>query len=70
VRPESISDLPLKDEGDLRLVEAAVSGGASYLITSDREVLLQRGYAQVEFVTPVEFVRLLRKTDSATRPRS
>lgn len=60
VRPEPVLDLPLKDEGDLRLVEAAVSGGASYLVTSDREVLLQRGYARVEFVTPVEFVRVFR----------
>ena len=28
-KPESIRDLRLKDEGDLRLVEAAVAGGAA-----------------------------------------
>ncbi len=57
VRPQHISDIPLKDEGDLRLVEAAVAGGAAYLVTTDRELLRQRGYAETEFVTPAEFVR-------------
>ncbi len=54
-----ISDIRLKDEGDLRLVEAAVAGGASYLVTSDREVLRQRGYGDTRFVTPTELLRVL-----------
>jgi putative PIN family toxin of toxin-antitoxin system len=52
--PERISELRLKDAGDLRLVEAAVSGGAQYIVTTDREFLSQRGYGNVEFVTPGE----------------
>ncbi len=56
-RPPPITDLRLKDEGDLRLVEAAVSGGASYIVTTDREFLRTRGYGGVEFVTPSEFVK-------------
>jgi putative PIN family toxin of toxin-antitoxin system len=60
VRPATISDLPLKDEGDLHLVEAAAAGGASYLVTSDRELLQKRGYGRVEFVTPSEFLRALK----------
>jgi putative PIN family toxin of toxin-antitoxin system len=59
VQPRPISDMPLKDEGDQRLVEAAVAGGAAYLVTTDRELLLQRGYAGTEFVTPAEFLRAL-----------
>ena len=55
VRPRRIRDLSLKDEGDLRMVEAAVAGGASFLITADREVLSARGYGGVEFVTAREF---------------
>lgn len=54
-RPEPIRDLRLKDEGDLRLVEAAVGAGARYIVTTDREFLSQRGYDAVEFVTPGEF---------------
>lgn len=55
-----VTDLPLKDEGDLRLVQAALAGGAAYLVTTDREVLRHRGYAGVEFVTPAELSRQLR----------
>jgi len=44
VRGARIKDLPLKDEGDQRLVEAAVEGQATYLVTADRELLRYRGY--------------------------
>jgi putative PIN family toxin of toxin-antitoxin system len=60
-RPPRIRDLRLKDAGDLRLVEAAVSGGARYVVTTDREFLRARGYAGVELVTPAEFERILRE---------
>jgi len=53
--PAPITDLRLKDEGDLRMVEAAVAGGVRYVVTTDREFLSQRGYGEVEFVTPGEF---------------
>jgi predicted nucleic acid-binding protein len=56
--PAPITDLRLKDEGDLRMVETAVAGGAQYIVTTDREFLSQRGYGDVEFVTPDEFMRL------------
>jgi putative PIN family toxin of toxin-antitoxin system len=53
-KPVHIRDLRLKDEGDLRLVEAAVAAGARYIVTTDRELRAQ-GYGDVEFVTPGEF---------------
>lgn len=56
--PAPIRDLRLKDEGDVRLVEAAVSGGARYIVTTDREFLSHRGYDDVEFVTPEEWERM------------
>lgn len=59
VQPAAIDDLPLKDEGDLRLVEAAVAGVAAYLVTADRELLAQRAYGPTEFVTSSEMARLL-----------
>ena len=40
------------------MVEAAVAAGARYVVTTDREFLSQRGYGNVEFVTPGEFRRL------------
>jgi predicted nucleic acid-binding protein len=50
-----VADLSLKDAGDLRMLEAALAGGAKYVVTTDREFLSHRGYGGVEFVTPHEF---------------
>jgi putative PIN family toxin of toxin-antitoxin system len=52
-----IRGLRLKDEGDRRLVEAAVEGGATYLVTADAELLRYQGYGPTEFVSPAEFLR-------------
>jgi putative PIN family toxin of toxin-antitoxin system len=54
-----IEALPLKDEGDRRLVEAAVEGRAAYLVTADAEVLRYRGHGGTEFVTPTELLKRL-----------
>ena len=54
-----LDELTLKDAGDRRLVEAAHTGGARYLVTADREVLRMRGYGAVEFVTAGEFLAAL-----------
>lgn len=59
VEPQPVGGLRLKDPGDLRMVEAAIAGGARYVVTTDREFLSRRGHAGVEFVTPSEFLRLL-----------
>ncbi len=54
-----IAALRLKDAGDRRLVEAAAAGSARYLVTTDRELLLYRGYGGTEFVMPSELLRAL-----------
>lgn len=59
VRGAPIRDLPLKDEGDRCLVEAAVEGAAAYLVSADVELLRHRGYGPTEFVAPAEFLRLV-----------
>lgn len=55
VRPKRIADLALKDEGDLRLVEAAVAGRAAFLVSADRELLSHHAYGNTEFVTASEY---------------
>lgn len=57
--PEPIAGLRMKDAGDVRMVETAVSGGVSYIVTTDREFLSHRGYGGVEFVTPGEWWRVM-----------
>ncbi len=59
VEPEPIDDIGLKDAGDRYMVEAAVAGGARYVVTTDREFLSKRGYGEAEFVTPSEMLRNL-----------
>jgi putative PIN family toxin of toxin-antitoxin system len=61
-RPVRITDLRLKNEGDLRMVETAVTGWAQYVVTTDREFLSRRGYGEVEFVMPGELLRRLEGT--------
>jgi putative PIN family toxin of toxin-antitoxin system len=56
-----VTDLPLKDPGDLRMLEAALEGHAQYVVTTDREFLSHRGHGAVEFVTPLEFWRRVDK---------
>ena len=67
VEAERIEGLPLRDEGDRRLVEAAVAGEARYLVTTDRELLRYRGLAGTEIVTPAELRRLLERGDGGAR---
>lgn len=62
VDPDEIDDIGLKDEGDRRMVEAAVAGGVEYIVTTDREFLSKRGYGDTEFVTPREMLRILETT--------
>jgi putative PIN family toxin of toxin-antitoxin system len=57
VDPAAVTDLNLRDSGDVDLVSAAVGGGAAYLVTADREVLAQRGYKDVEFLTSDELLQ-------------
>lgn len=59
VRGAPIHGLPLKDVGDQRLVEAAVEGGATYLVTADAELLRYRGHGGTEFVTATQLVQRL-----------
>ncbi len=57
--PEPVAGLRMKDAGDVRMVETAVTGGASHIVTTDREFLSHRGYGGVEFVTPGEWWRVM-----------
>lgn len=59
VRGAPIEGLPLKDEGDRRLVEAAAEGGATYLVTADAELLRYRGHGGTEFVTATQLLQRL-----------
>lgn len=54
VEPET-SGVALEDEEDYKLLDAAVGGGAQYLITSDKHLLDVEEYEGVQMVTPAQF---------------
>ena len=62
---DRVTDLPLKDQGDLRMLEAALEGNAQYIVTTDREFLSHRGYQTIEFVTPTEFWSVFKSAGDA-----
>ena len=47
------------DPDDNRVLEAAVAGGASHVVTGDRHLLDLESYEQVEIVSPARFLALL-----------
>ncbi|MBE9051388.1 putative toxin-antitoxin system toxin component, PIN family [Nostocales cyanobacterium LEGE 11386] len=44
------------DADDNKFLELAVSGMASYLITGDDDLLCLKAYAEIQIVTPAEFL--------------
>ena len=47
------------DPDDNRVLEAAVAGGASHVVTGDRHLLDLESYEQLEIVSPARFLALL-----------
>jgi len=48
-------DISLEDDEDLKLLTAAVGGGAKFLVTDDRHLLDVGDYEGVQVVTPKDF---------------
>jgi len=47
------------DPSDNRLLEAAIAGGADYVVSGDRHLLDLKTYEGVQIVTPARFVAIL-----------
>jgi uncharacterized protein len=45
-----------RDEDDNRVIETAVIGDASHIITGDKDLLVLSRYNQIDIVTPAEFL--------------
>ena len=48
-----------RDPDDNRGLEAAVAGGAAYIVTGDKDLLSLGRYERIEIVTPAVFVAVL-----------
>lgn len=49
----------LADEPDNRVLEAAIAGGADYIVTGDRHLLDLNEYEGIEIITPARFAAIL-----------
>lgn len=54
VEPADVN-LMLEDDEDIKLLEAAIGGGAHFLITDDKHLLILGAYQDVQIVTPKQF---------------
>jgi putative PIN family toxin of toxin-antitoxin system len=45
-----------RDEDDNRVIETAIIGGASHIITGDKDLLVLSKYDQIDIVKPTEFL--------------
>ena len=59
VTPGSTLDVVRADPADNRVLEAAVDGGADYIVTGDRHLLEIGRYQEIAIVTPARFVAII-----------
>jgi putative PIN family toxin of toxin-antitoxin system len=48
-----------RDPDDNRVIEAAVAGGANYIVTGDADLLALASFEGIEVVTPARFIAVL-----------
>jgi putative PIN family toxin of toxin-antitoxin system len=51
-----------RDPFDDYIIAAALQGGADYLVTADKDLLVLNGQTSIEIITPAEFQSVLSKT--------
>lgn len=47
-----------RDEDDNRVIETAIIGDASHIITGDKDLLVSSKYDQIDIVSPTEFLKI------------
>jgi putative PIN family toxin of toxin-antitoxin system len=52
----SIRVVVSRDEDDNRVIETAIIGDASHIITGDKDLLVLLEYNQIDIITPTEFL--------------
>ena len=60
VDPHSTLDLVSTDLADNRVLECAIAGGASYIVTGDTHLLELKDYRQIVILQPAAFLAVLK----------
>ncbi len=59
VDPQSTLEMVTTDPTDKRVLECAIAGGASYIVTGDTHLLELKEYRQIMIVAPAAFLAVL-----------
>ncbi|MBI5327524.1 MAG: putative toxin-antitoxin system toxin component, PIN family [Deltaproteobacteria bacterium] len=60
-KPEELDKLICRDKEDNKILGAALSGNAEFIITGDNDLLTLKKYKGVEIITPREYWNFLRE---------
>jgi putative PIN family toxin of toxin-antitoxin system len=59
VRPEKKLDIVKDDPDDNKFIEAAVEGGADYIVSQDKHLLNIKEYGGIQILRPEDFLKIL-----------
>ena len=52
-------DATLRDPKDIPILACAIAGGADYIVTGDKDLLILKRYGQIRVITPKQFVDMM-----------
>lgn len=61
-----LENVNVRDPKDVIILECAVSGFATHIVTGDKDLLSLKSYADILIVTPSHFLSLLKTTPETT----
>jgi putative PIN family toxin of toxin-antitoxin system len=53
-------NIELRDPHDIKFLECAVNGGASFIVSGDKDLLEEEKFPNINIVSPREFLKLFR----------
>lgn len=61
-RPKLRLKIELRDPHDIKFIETAVWGGASHVISGDKDLLEKKSYQSIDIVSPRIFLKLFKRS--------
>ncbi len=60
VSPMRLSDVTIRDRGDVKVIECGQTGHSQYIVTGDRDLLSLKNYKGIKMVTAGRLLKILR----------
>jgi putative PIN family toxin of toxin-antitoxin system len=65
IEPQPVPEDAIRDKKDIKVLEAALGGQASYIVSGDNDLLTLKHYARVEILSVQSFLQYVMKDDKA-----